>query len=202
MKRKGKTERGGGGRRERKRKKGRNIRRGRAETTGIQGEPASFLHDVLTLERTALRPLSPFHPPRRHVLRRFLCPLGQPRHEADADGPEAERRSRGEQRRGGRGGEQKRADSRGRETFQSLVAKSACLPGLPACSLARLSAHRLPSHRPKPGPRYTKCHTDDRNCGISRDINPIDFYFELTMNYTVKESAKKWSENSKRDARK
>lgn len=35
--------------------KGRNIRGG-TKTTGIQGQPASFLRDVLTLERTALRP--------------------------------------------------------------------------------------------------------------------------------------------------
>lgn len=65
----------------------------------------------------------------------------------------------------GGGGGQGRADSRGRETFQSLVAS---LPGwlpayllacLLACLFVRLSARRLPSHRPKASPRYVECHT-------------------------------------------
>lgn len=94
------------------------ISEGGTKTTGIQGEPASFLRDVLTLERTALRPLSP--PP---------SPGRQPRR--GAGGPNSgEKAERGVS---SGGGEQERADSRGRETFQSLVA-SLLVPGLLACS--------------------------------------------------------------------
>lgn len=114
--------------------------RGGPKRQGSRGEPASFLRDVLTLERTALRPLSPSRPPRRHVLRRFppalFANLGA---ERGADGPNSgEKAERGAS---SGSGEQERADSRGRETFQSLVASLlACLTRLPVPSLACLLA--------------------------------------------------------------
>lgn len=128
----------GRGRRGRERKG--EISEGGPKRQGSRGEPASFLRDVLTLERTALRPLSPSRPPRRHVLRRFppalFANLGA---ERGADGPNSgEKAERGAS---SGSGEQERADSRGRETFQSLVASLlACLTRLPVPSLACLLA--------------------------------------------------------------
>jgi len=69
-------------------------------------------------------PLSPFQPPRRHVLCRFPCPFRQPR--CRTDGPNSGEKAERGVSSGGE--EQERADSRGRETFQSLVASLlACL---------------------------------------------------------------------------
>lgn len=176
------------------RKKGRNIRRGGTRNDRDPGGTGIFSSRCIDARKNGVKAppsLPPTHPPRRHVLRRFpLAPRptstwgrwaqqrgGRPRGETAAAAAESRR---GRIREDGR---------------HSNLSWQACLPAwlacLPACSLARLSARRLPSHRPKAGPRYTEWHTDDRNTyRISRAIRPIDFYFGITMNRTVEKSAR------------
>lgn len=172
----------------REEEKGRNIR-GRPKGQR-SGEPASS-RSIKVWKSVALR---------RRSLSLLHDATYYSNRNAGPQGSSARGRQREESMASKDGGEgQGRADSRGRETFQSLVASlpgwlagwlaarlPACLPArlpvrLPACLFARLSARRLPSHRHKAS--FVECHTDHHNriepsWALSR---PTDFYSELTI---------------------
>lgn len=150
----------GRGRRGRERKG--EISEGGTETTGIQGGTGIFSSRCIDARKNGVK--APLSLPSATTPRTTSippCPLCQPRRGA---------RSRWTQQRGeGRAGSQQRQRRAGEGGFERTGdipisrGKPARLPDSPACSLARLSARRLPSHRPKAGPRYTEWHTDDRN---------------------------------------